>query len=95
MWNKNVGVEVKKVIFGAMVRSKLMYGGEVWWAGKQQMGKLETVQNDFVRWISGHTRKDRWHVQALRQEVEMSSVENELCSRRLQWLGACDKNGCR
>ena len=87
IWNKNVSAEVKKVIFSAMVRSRLLYGGEAWWAGKQLMGKLETVQNDFLRWISGHTRKDKLHVHELRQELRMSSVEDELCRRRLYWLG--------
>ena len=44
IWNKNVSVNVKKVIFEVMVKSKLMYGGEVWWADRQQMDKLETLE---------------------------------------------------
>ena len=40
---------LKKVLFDVLVRSKLVYGGEVWLANKDHVGKLETVQNDFVR----------------------------------------------
>jgi hypothetical protein len=33
-WNKFVSIGVKKVIFDAMVKSRLMYGGDIWWASK-------------------------------------------------------------
>ena len=87
IWNKNVSAQLKKVIFSAMNRSRLLYRGEAWWSGKQLMGKLETVQNNFVRYISGHTMKDKLYMHELIQELRMSSIEDELCSRRLYWLG--------
>ena len=96
IWNKNVSIGVKKVVFDAMVKSKIMYGAEVWWASKHQLDKLETVQNDFVRWISGYTRKDRKHVNVLRQDMGMCSIGDWLCSRRLHWLGHVIRMGaCR
>ena len=59
VWNKNISVKVKKCIFESMVKSRLLYGGDVWWASKKDIGKLETVQNDFIRWVTGFTRQDR------------------------------------
>lgn len=75
------------MVFEAMVKSKLLYGGDVWWAGQKELGKLETVQNDFIRWASGYQRKDRVSVSNLRREMHMKSVEDCLCIKRLMWLG--------
>ena len=44
VWNKNISVKVKKVVFDSMVKAKLMYGGEVWWANRKEVGKLETAE---------------------------------------------------
>jgi len=46
VWNKFVNVGVKKVIFEAMVKSRLMYGGDIWWTSKKDLGRMETVQID-------------------------------------------------
>src|SRR2546428_14004491 len=75
IWNRNISVKVKKVIFEAIFKSKMMYGGEVWWANKNEVGKMETVENDFIRWVTGFTRKDRMHVTELRKQVGMRIIE--------------------
>ena len=46
IWNKNISTLVKTVVFEAMVKSKLMYGCEVWWANQSEMARMETVQNE-------------------------------------------------
>jgi predicted subunit of tRNA(5-methylaminomethyl-2-thiouridylate) methyltransferase len=70
-----------------MVKSKLLYGGDIWWATKKDIGKLETVQNDFIRWISGLQRKDKVSVSNLRKEMHIKSVEDSLCIKSLIRLG--------
>jgi hypothetical protein len=93
VWNKHVGVGVKKVLFEALVKSRMLYGAEIWWASKKELGRLETVQNDFIRWITGHTRKDRVSTEKLRKEVGMASIEDNLCCKRLEWLGRLTRMG--
>jgi sorting nexin-29 len=93
VWNKFVSVGVKKVIFNAMVKSRLMYGGDIWWASKSEVGRIETVQNDFIRWVTGHTRKERISTDKLRKEVNMGTVEDSLCCKRLDWLGRLTRMG--
>jgi hypothetical protein len=87
VWNRNVPIRVKRLVFEAMVKSKLLYGGDIWWAGKKDIGKVEMVQNDFIRWISGFQRKDMVSVSSLRKELHMKSIEDSLCMKRLMWLG--------
>jgi hypothetical protein len=53
-----VPIRVNRIDFEAMVKLKLLYGGDIWWTGKKDIGKLETVQNDFIRWISEFQKKD-------------------------------------
>ena len=79
-------MQVKRTVFEAIVKSKLLYG-DVWWAGQKEIGKLETVQNDFIRWASGFQRKDRVSASNLRKEMHMKSIEDSLCIKRLMWLG--------
>jgi hypothetical protein len=87
IWNKNISAHVKKVVFEAMVKSKLMYGSEVWWANHSEIARIETIQNDFLRWVCGYTRKDRMHADELRSQVGVPSVEDSMCCKRLEWLG--------
>jgi hypothetical protein len=87
VWNKCIGIRVKRCIFEMLVKSRLMYGGDVWWPDKKALGKLETVQNDFIRWVTGLTRQERVSVTKLRTEVGMESVDDGLCRKRLEWLG--------
>jgi hypothetical protein len=51
VWNWNVPIRVKRTASKAMVKSKLLYGGVIWWGEKKDTGKLETAQNDFIHWI--------------------------------------------
>src|SRR3977135_2685509 len=85
--SNNISTPVTKVVFKAMVKSKLMYGSEVWWANQSEMARMETVQNDFLRWVCGYTRKGRMNVEELRAQVRMRSLEDSICCKRLEWLG--------
>jgi hypothetical protein len=82
-----VAIREKRIVFATMVKSKLLYGGDIWWAGKKDIGKLETVQNDFICWISGFQRKDKVSVSNLMKEMHIKSIEDCLCIKRLMWLG--------
>ena len=75
---------MKRVIFDAMVKSRLMYGGDIWWPSKNEMGRIETVQNDFIWWVTGHITKERINTDKLREEVKMVTVEDNLCCKRLE-----------
>jgi hypothetical protein len=35
VWNRNVSIRVKRIVFEAMLKSKLLYGGDIWWTGKR------------------------------------------------------------
>src|ERR1700727_370844 len=48
---------------------------------------METIKNDFLRWVCGYTRKDRMHTEELRLQVGVPSVEDSMCCKRLEWLG--------
>ena len=87
IWNMNISIQVKKVVFEAMVKSKLIYGSEVWWANQSEIARMETIQNDFLRWVCGYTRKDRMYTEELRVQVGVPSVEDSMCCKRLEWLG--------
>jgi hypothetical protein len=40
VWNRNVPIRLKRKVFEAMVKSKLLYEGDIWW----NMGKLEIAE---------------------------------------------------
>ena len=45
------------------------------------------MQNDIIRWVSGFNRKDRMHVNELRKQLQIRTIEDSLCCRRSEWLG--------
>ena len=57
------------------------------------MRRIEKVQNDIIRWVTGHTRKERISTDKLRKEVKMVTVEDNLCWKRLEWLGRLTRMG--
>ena len=63
IWNK------KSVVFEVMVKLKMKYRSEIWWANKCQVAKLKTIQNDILRLAYGYIRKDGMHVDDLRMKV--------------------------
>lgn len=65
----------------------MLYGSEVWWTTKGEAARIETIQNDFLRWVCGYKRKDRMHVEDLRMQVGVKSIQDSMCCRRLEWLG--------
>ena len=42
IWNKNISIHVKKVVFDAMVKFKMMYRSEVWWTNQSEIARIET-----------------------------------------------------
>ncbi|CAK9250869.1 unnamed protein product, partial [Sphagnum jensenii] len=72
----NISTSVKKVVFEVIVKSKLMYGTEVWWANQSEIAKMETAQNDFLRWVCGYMWKKRMNVEELRAKVKLPSLED-------------------
>jgi hypothetical protein len=37
VWNRNVPICVKRIVFEAMVKSKLLYGCDIWWTGMKDV----------------------------------------------------------
>ena len=40
IWNRNISIQVKEVIFEAIVKSKLIYGSDVWWSNQSEISRM-------------------------------------------------------
>src|SRR3977135_2106022 len=61
-------------------------------ANQSEMAQMETVQNDFLRWVCGYTKKDRMNMEELRAQFRMRSIEDSVCCKRLGHLIRMDGN---
>ena len=43
------------------------------------LGKLQTVQKDFIRWVKGFTRQVRVSASKLRKDLSIVTIEDHVC----------------
>ena len=85
---KNFPVECRKTAYISLVRSILDYGSIVWDPYlKQDVEKLEKVQKQAARFITGDYRtREEGCVTSMLQSLELSSLENRRSSNRLIFM---------
>ncbi|XP_070025164.1 uncharacterized protein [Nicotiana sylvestris] len=49
--------------------------------------KMKVAEMRMLKWMCGHTRKDRIRNEVIRDKVGVSSVEDKLQELRLRWFG--------
>ena len=51
--SKKVALRLKGKVYGACVRSSMIYGNETWTVNAEQEAKLERAEMRMVRWMCG------------------------------------------
>ncbi|KAF3685039.1 hypothetical protein FXO37_01010 [Capsicum annuum] len=55
--------------------------------------RLKVAEMRMLRWMCGHTRKDRATSEIIREKVEVASVEDKMREVRLRWFGQVMRRG--
>ena len=62
--------------YKAVARPSLLYGSETWVATERDMTGLEAAEMRFLRSVTGYTRLDKTRSEDIRQELEISVIQD-------------------
>ena len=69
------------------IRSTLLYGSECWTVKYQHEQKTSVAEIRMLRWMCGHTRKDKIRNKVIRNKVRVLPIEEKMRETRLKWFG--------
>jgi hypothetical protein len=65
----------------------MLYGAECWPTKRRHAQQLSVSEMRMLRWICGHTRRDRVRNDDIRERLGVAPVEKKLVQHRLKWFG--------
>ncbi|OIT29657.1 hypothetical protein A4A49_17649 [Nicotiana attenuata] len=85
--DKNVPPRLKGKFYRVVVRPAMLYGAECWPVKKSYVQKMTVAEMKMLRWMCGHTRKDKIRNEVIRDKMGVASMETKLRESRLRWFG--------
>ena len=85
--DKRVPQKLKGRFYRTAIRPAMLYGAECWPTKRQHVQRLSVAEMRMLRWMCGHTRKDRVRNDDIRDRVGVAPIEEKLVQHRLRWFG--------
>jgi len=79
--------KLKGKFYRTAIRPALLYGTECWAIKQCHIQKMSVAEMRMLRWMCGHTRKDRLRNEAIREKVHVAPIEDKMRENRLRWFG--------
>ena len=79
--------KLKGKFYRTAVRPALLYGTECWAVKQCHVQKMNVAEMRMLRWMCGHTRKDRLRNEVIREKVRVAPIEDKMMENRLRWFG--------
>ncbi|XP_059313669.1 uncharacterized protein LOC132064632 [Lycium ferocissimum] len=78
---------LKGKFYRVVVRPTLLHRAECWPVRNAHVQKMNMKEMRMLRWMCGHTRRDRIKNKVIRDKVGVASVANKMRETRLRWFG--------
>ncbi|KAL6515354.1 hypothetical protein OROHE_018986 [Orobanche hederae] len=78
---------LKGKFYRTAIRPALLYGTECWAVKQCHVQKMNVAEMRMLRWMCGHTKKDRLKNEVIREKVRVASIEDKMMENRLRWFG--------
>jgi hypothetical protein len=85
--DKKVPNKLKGKFYRTVIRPVMLYGAECWATKGQHIQKMSVAEMRMLRWIRGHTRKDRIRNDDIRDKLRVAPIQEKLIQNRLRWFG--------
>jgi Reverse transcriptase (RNA-dependent DNA polymerase) len=85
--DKKVPNKLKGKFYRMTIRPAMIYGVEYWVTKGQHVQKMSVAEMRMLRWICGHTRKDRNRNDDIRDKLGVAPIQEKLVQHRLRWFG--------
>jgi hypothetical protein len=82
-----VPLKLKGKFYRTTIRPIMLYGAECWPTKRRHVQQLSVAEMRMLRWICGHTRRDRVRNDDIRERLGVAPVEEKLVQHRLRWFG--------
>jgi hypothetical protein len=79
-----VPLKLKGKFYRTAIRPVMLYGAECWPAKRRHAQQLSVAEMRMLRWICGHTRRDRVQNDGIRERLGVTPVEEKLVQHRLR-----------
>jgi hypothetical protein len=79
-----VPLKLKDKFYRTAIRPTMLYGAKCWPIKRQHVQQLSVAEMRVLRWICGHTRKDRVRNDDIRDRLGVTPVEEKLVQHRLR-----------
>jgi hypothetical protein len=87
LYDPKVPLKLKVKFYRTTIRSVMLYGAECWLTKRRHVQQLSVAEMRMLRWICGHTRRDRVRNDDIRERLGVAPVEEKLVQHRLRWFG--------
>ena len=85
--DRRVPQKLKGRFYRTAIRPAMLYGAECWPTKRRHIQQLGVAEMRMLRWICGHTRKDRVRNDDIRERLGVAPIEEKLVQHRLRWFG--------
>jgi hypothetical protein len=82
-----VSLKLKVKFYRTAIRLTMLYGAECWHTKRQHVQQLSVAEMRMLRWICGHTRRDRVRNDDICERLGVAPVEEKLMEHHLRWFG--------
>jgi hypothetical protein len=76
--DSRVPLKLKDKFYRTAIRPAMLYGAEYWFTKRRYVQQLSVAEMRMIRWICGHTRRDRVWNDDIRERLGVAPVEEEL-----------------
>ena len=77
--------------YKAVARPSLLYGSETWVTTQRDMTRLEAAEMRFLRSVTGYTRLDKIRSEDIRQELEISGIQDVRLKYKQNWINHLER----
>ena len=85
--DKRVPQKLKGKFYRTAIRPATLYGAECWPTKRRHVQQISVAEMRMLRWICGHTRRDRVRNDDIRDRLGVAPIEEKLVQYRLRWFG--------
>jgi hypothetical protein len=85
--DKKVPQKLKGKFYRMTIRPTMLYGAECWTTKRRHVQQLSVAEMRMLRWICGHTRRDRVRNEDIQDRVGVAPIEEKLVQHGLRWFG--------
>jgi len=77
--------------YKVVARPSLLYGSETWVTTERDMTGLDAAEMRFLRSVTGYTRLDKIRSEDIRQELEISGIQDVRLRYKQNWINHLER----